>query len=226
MQVRADAWWAERERQYQDRPEVRAEIERLRAEAAERNARLNAYVESLERRIEAGDPRAQERLDEALTLDACETDPPEPSAREDAAEWRAFFREVLGRDMPLNAAHEAEDYSIDAAAPPDVNGWAAAYYEVSYPRGFDDGELAAERGELTFKQLLAQRYRELHASHDKPRAKPDAARLAADSFPSPVQPSPPRQGGRESARQVQPPSPHTGRQPEPQVSQRARGRHI
>lgn len=210
MQTRADAWWAERDRQYKNRPEVLAEIEQLRAEAAERNAKINAYFESLERRIAAGDPRAQETLNEALTRDALDSDPPESSAREDPAEWRAFFREVLGRDMPLNAEYEAEYYSIDAAAPPDVNGWAAEYYEVNYPRGFDYGELAAERGELTFEQLLAQRYRELNASHGEPRAEvtgASAARLAAASFPGPVQPSPPQQDGHEAARQAQPPSP-------------------
>jgi hypothetical protein len=213
MQARADAWWAERDRQYRNRPEVLADIEQLRAEAAERNARLNGYFGSLERRIAAGDPRAQERLDEALTRDALETDPPEPSAREDPAEWRAFFREVLGRDMPLNAGYEAADYAIDAAAPPDINGWAAAYYEVSYPTGFDDGELAAERGGLTFQQLLAQRYRELRASHDEPRAESSAARLAAGSFPRPVQPSPARQDGREAARRMKSPSPRTASGP-------------
>jgi hypothetical protein len=177
MQALADAWWAERDRQYRNRPEVLAEIERLRAEVGQRNAAQDAYFESLERRIEAGSPQAQAALNEALTHDALETDPPEPTAKEDPSEWRAFFREVLDRDMPQNAAYEAETYRIDAAAPPDVHGRAAEYYEANYPMGFDYSELVAERQGLTFEQLSAQRYRELHAS----RAVPGAAVTGAET---------------------------------------------
>jgi hypothetical protein len=213
-QARADAWWAERDRHYRSRPEILEEIGRLRAEARQWRTVQDAYQGSLERRIETGSPGAQAELNEALARDALETDPPEPSAKEDPDEWRAFFREVLGRDMPQNAAYEAENYRIDAAAPPDVFGWAAGYYEGHYPRGFDYGELAAERQGMSLEQLYVRRYRELQASHGAPGAavtETEAPRLAEASFPCPVQPSPPGRGGHEASRQAPQSGPRTTR---------------
>jgi hypothetical protein len=214
MQARADAWWAERDRHYRNRPEVLGEIERLRAEAGQWRAAQDAYLESLERRIEAGSPGAQQELNEAMTRQALETDPPEPSAKEDPDEWGAFFREVLGRDMPHNAAYEAENYRIDAAAPPDVFGLAAEYYEAHDPVGFDYDELAAERQGLSLGQLYAQRYRELHASDGAPGTAvtgPQAAQLAGTSFPAPVQSGPPSRGGDEASRSAPRPGPRATR---------------
>ena len=211
MQAQADAWWAARNRRYRNRPEVLREIERLRAEAGRRRGAQDAHLESLERRVETGNPRAQREPDDALTRDALETDPPEPSAMDDPGEWEAFFREVLGRDMPQNASYEAENYRIDAAAPPDVSGLAAEYRETHYPRGFDHDELAAERQGMTLDQLYAERYRELQASHPGPGVAvtgTDAARLAGASFPGPVQPSPPSEGGHETARRTPRHRPH------------------
>ena len=101
VQERADAWWAERDRHYRNRPEVLAEIDRLRAVAGQRRAGEDAYLRSPEHRIEAGSPGAQQEPDEVLTWQALETGPPEPSAMEDPGEWSAFFLEVLG---PRHAA--------------------------------------------------------------------------------------------------------------------------
>ena len=164
IQAQAGDWWEKRDRLYTHRPEVLDEIRQLRTEASEQAAAKAAYLEHLEHRAEEGSPRAQQRLNEEMARQALETDPPEPSAKEDPGEWRDFFREVLGRDMPQNAAHEAESYRIDAAAPPDVGGMAAAYYEVNYPRGYDDGELEEEREGLSWEQLYRKRYEELQAS--------------------------------------------------------------
>src|SRR6185437_1001983 len=50
------------------------------------------------------------------TWQAVQTDPPEPSAKDDPKEWRAFFRQELGRDMPLNAEYEAEKHLATAPA--------------------------------------------------------------------------------------------------------------
>jgi hypothetical protein len=188
MQARADAWWAGRDRRYRSRPEIAQEIARLRSEAENRHAAEFGFQGFLERLSAAGIPAAQRELDDALTRQALETGPPEPAAREDPAEWQAFFREVLGRDMPLNGEYEAERYRIDAAAPPDVSGLLSEYLESHYPRGFDYGELAAERAGMTLAQLYAQRYRELHPG---PAPGADAAWPAKVSFPDPVQPGAP-----------------------------------
>ena len=49
MRGRAEAWWEKRELQYQERPEVAAQIERLRAEAVQRNAgQQAAHSETLD----------------------------------------------------------------------------------------------------------------------------------------------------------------------------------
>ena len=130
-----DAWWAAREATYRQRPEIRQEIESLRAEARERAREDDARAGLLEQRIQDGVPGAGQALDEELTRQATEIDPPEPSAKDDPEEWRAFFLEMHGRDMPLNAEYQAELHRIEAAAPPDVGDLAAAYYEASYPTG-------------------------------------------------------------------------------------------
>ncbi len=158
--AQADAWWADRERAYRDRPDVRREIGRLGAAAQQHAARDYARAAGLERRVQAGVPGAEQALYDELTLQALETGPAEPSAKNDPAEWIEFFRHEYGRDMPLNAAYEAERHRIEAAAPPDVGGMAAAYLEANYPVGFDHDELAAERQGITLDELDAQRYGE------------------------------------------------------------------
>lgn len=154
-EARADAWWARREQQYRERPEIREETERIRAEELEYLERQESRFRQLEARAEAGLPGAEQALTEAYTRQALETGPPEPSAKDDPEEWRAFFREEYGRDMPLNAEYEAQNHRIEAAAPADVGGMAAAYLEANYPRGFDAAELAAERYGLAVEELLA-----------------------------------------------------------------------
>jgi hypothetical protein len=164
IQAQAGDWWAKRDRLYTHRPEVLDEI-REREEEIRRDRDEDSRREhGLHGQIERGIPGAQRALNAELTRQAVETDPPRPSAKEDPREWEAFAREVLGRDMPQNAAYEAENYRIDAAAPPDVGGMAAAYYEVNYPRGYDDGELEEEREGLRWEQLYQRRYEELQAS--------------------------------------------------------------
>ena len=133
-----DTWWAAREAAYRQRPEIRQEIGRLRAEARERAQQDDARAAFLEQRIQEGAPGAGRALHEEMTRQAIEDDPPEPSAKDDPGEWRVFFREMYGRDMPLNAGYQAELHRIEAAAPPDAGGRAAAYFEANYPQGFDD----------------------------------------------------------------------------------------
>ncbi len=152
-----DAWWAAREAAYRKRPEIRQEIERLRAGADERARQDHARAGFLEQRVEQGVPEAGQALHEEMTRQATEHDPPEPSAKADPEEWRAFFREMHGRDMPLNAEYQAELHRIQAAAPPDIGGLAAAYFEASYPPGFDEIELAAERDGTTAEVVRAER---------------------------------------------------------------------
>ncbi|MGH3405539.1 MAG: hypothetical protein ACRDRJ_24065 [Streptosporangiaceae bacterium] len=208
MQARADTWWAERNRQYRGRPEIAQEIARLRGEAEDRRAAEYEYEGFLERLSAAGIPGAQRELDDAMTRQALETGPREPEARKDPAEWEAFFREVLGRDMPLNAGYEAERYAIGAAAPPDVSGLLSEYLESHDPQGFDYGELAAERGGMSLQQLFARRYRELHPD---PAPRAGAAGLAAVSFPYPVQPGAPGPGGQHAPRRAPQPGPAVNR---------------
>jgi hypothetical protein len=150
-------WWVARDAAYWQRPEIQQEIERLHAEAAELARQDAARVASLERRIEAGVPGAEQALYAELDRQAIETDPPEPTAKEDPEEWQAFFREFYGRDMPLNALYQAELHSIEAAAPPDIGGLAAEYFETNYPQGFDPDELDAEEAGKTVQQLNAER---------------------------------------------------------------------
>ena len=116
--------------------------------------------------------------------------------------------------MPQNAAYEAESYRIDAAAPPDVGGRAAEYYEAHAPVGFDYDELAAERQGMSLGQLYAQRYRDLQASDGSQGAAVtgnEAARLAGASFPGQVQPSPPSRGGHKAPRGASRPGPRLTR---------------
>jgi len=156
--ARIDAWWAEREQQYRNRPEIREEAERIRAGAQRQRDEEDARLQRLEARAAAGIPGTERALMEAYTWQAVETDPPEPSAKDDPGEWRAFFQQEYGRDMPLNAEYEAQKYRIEAAAPPDVGGMAAAYFEANYPRGFDFDELAAEQQGVSVEELCADLY--------------------------------------------------------------------
>jgi hypothetical protein len=116
----------------------------------------------------------------------------------------------MDRDMPQNAAYDAETCRIDAAAPPDVHGRAAEYYEANYPMAFDDGELAVKRQGLTFEQLYAQRFRELNASRAVPGAAvsgTETAWLGGASFPGPAELSDPRRGGHEKSSRAPQPGP-------------------
>src|SRR5579875_94975 len=106
-QDRHHAWWAARESAYRQRPEIRQEIGRLRAEAAERARHDDVRTALLEPRAGEGAPGAEQALGEELTRQAVEDDPPEPSAKGDPGEWRAYFRAMYGRDMPLNAEYQA-----------------------------------------------------------------------------------------------------------------------
>lgn len=137
----AEAWWEAREWQYRERPEITARIEVLRAEGARRRA---------------------------LAGDAAETGQREPSAMEDPAEWRIFFREVLGRDMPQNAEHEARLHQLEAADLATRDMWANGPDGTSYLHGFDAHELAAERGGISFPQLDELRYLQLSAGRREP----------------------------------------------------------
>ncbi len=49
-QARIDAWWAGREQEYRNRPEVRLETERIRAEAQRQRDEEDAYLRHLEAR--------------------------------------------------------------------------------------------------------------------------------------------------------------------------------
>lgn len=121
--ARADAWWEQREQHYQQRPGIREETGRIRAETQRHIEQQDARLRQLEARAEADIPGADQALMEAYTLQSLETGPPEPSAKDDPEEWRAFFREEYGRDMPLNAEYEAQKHRIEAAAPADVGEW-------------------------------------------------------------------------------------------------------
>jgi hypothetical protein len=132
----AEAWWEARQRQYRERPEITAQIELVRR---------------------AADPQP-------LTGDMTETGQREPWVMEDPAEWRDFFREVLGRDMPLNAEHEARLKQLDAAELLDRDMWTNGPDGTSYLHGWNADELAGERGGLSFPHLYQQRYLQLSAA--------------------------------------------------------------
>jgi hypothetical protein len=120
----------------------------------------------------------------------------EPRAFEDPAAWRAFFREVLGRDMPLNAEHEARLKQLEAADQLDRDMWANGPDGTSCLHGFDAAALAAERGGLSFPHLYQQRYLQLRAAGMPPQGTPGEApgpdiskvAAAAAEFPSPPRP--------------------------------------
>ena len=156
--ARIDAWWGEREQQYRNRPEIRQAAEQIRAEAQRQRDEEDARIQRLEALADAGIPGAERALFEAYTWQALGTDPPEPSAKDDPGNWRAFFQHEYGRAMPLNAEYEAQKYRVEAAGPPDVGGMAAAYFEANYPRGFDFDELAAEQQGVSVEELCADLY--------------------------------------------------------------------
>jgi hypothetical protein len=182
----AESWWQARQWQCQELPEVAAQVQ-----------------------SRAGDARQR-----AITRDMTRTGEQEPQVMEDPAEWRAFFREVLGRDMPRNAEHEATLHQLGAAGLLTPSMWANGPDGTSYLHGFDIGDLAAERGGLSFPQLHELRYLQLSAGRTEPGARAQAngpAQLAAASFPSPAPLSAPCQDGHDVARQVTPPCPHTAK---------------
>ena len=179
----AEAWWEARQWQYRARPEITAQIEVLRAEGARQK------------------PPAR---------DEAETGRREPWVMEDPVEWRVFFREVFGSDMPRNAEHEARFHQLDAAELLTRDMWTNGPDGTSYLHGFHAGELAAERDGFSFPHLYEQRYLQLSAGRGEPKGQTPVsgpAQLAAASFPGPVQLSAPPQDGHGAARQVTPPNP-------------------
>ena len=140
MPASAEAWWEARQWQYQERPEITAQIELLR-------------------RTSGPQP---------LTRDMTETGQREPWVMEDPAEWRVFFREVLGRDMPRNAEHEARLHQLDAAELLTAEMWTNGPDGTSYLHGWNADELAAERGGISFPQLHELRYLQLSAGRREP----------------------------------------------------------
>lgn len=178
----AEAWWEARQELYRERPEITAQVKALWT----------------------GGARQQ-----PLTRDMTETGQREPQVMEEPAEWRAFFREVLGRDMPRNAEHEARLHQLDAAELLTRDMWTNGPDETSYLHGFDAGELAAERGGISFPQLHELRYLQLSAGRGEPEGHAPAsgpAELAAASFPGPLQLSAPCDDGHDSVRQATPPN--------------------
>jgi hypothetical protein len=128
----------------------------------------------------------------------------EPQPIEDPAEWRDFFREVLGRDMPLNAEHEARFKQLDEAGLLDRDMWTNGPDGTSYLHGFDGAALASERGGLTFPHLYQRRYLQLSAAgqplqsalEETPgpkvsKAAATAAKVRAETaeFPYPLRPA-------------------------------------
>jgi hypothetical protein len=99
--------------------------------------------------------------------------------RDDPAEWRDFFREVRGCDMPLNALHEARISQFGDVLTPDM--WTNGPDGTSTLHGFDAAALARERGETSFPHLYQQRYLQLSAAGQPLRGALDG--LAARSFP-------------------------------------------
>jgi hypothetical protein len=141
----------------------------------------------------------------------------ESQPKEDPAEWRAFFREVLGLDMPLNAGHEARLNQLDAAELLTRDMWTNGPDGTSYLHGFDPAALAAERGGLSFPHLYQQRYIQLKAGPraEAAQAGPGAAtRLepspapgltAEQAFTGPVGARPPAAHARRPACAMTPP---------------------
>jgi hypothetical protein len=82
-QARIDAWWAEREQQYRNRPEIRQVAEQFRAEAQRQRDEENAHLQRLEALADAGISGAERAVFDAYTWQALGTDPPEPSAKDD-----------------------------------------------------------------------------------------------------------------------------------------------
>lgn len=128
----------------------------------------------------------------------------EPQAFENPAAWRAFFRKVLGRDMPLNAEHEARFKQLDAADLLARDMWANGPDGTSCLHGFDAAALASERGGLSFPHLYQQRYLQLSAAGlplqgalgetpgpEVGKAAVAAAEAKAAEFPSPPRPAAP-----------------------------------
>jgi hypothetical protein len=159
---REAAWWRDREGAYRARPGIQQEMARVQAEIAERAAQETARSDELERRIAAGVAGAQEALNAELTLQAVGTDPPEPSAKYDPAEWEAYYRKFWRRDLPVRAQYQADRLRIDAEAPPDVGGMTAAYYELYYPAVTPE-ELTAEWRGITVEELQAEREADFEA---------------------------------------------------------------
>jgi hypothetical protein len=127
------AWWEAREQAYRNRPEVQAAIA---AHEAAWTAELEQDQAGQAQPEEQGRPGPQEPPPRAPAFPG----PPRiPSARDDAAEWEAFFREFYGRDLPLNAARQASLNRPGPDAP---------------PGGYDDAELTAERLGVTVAELL------------------------------------------------------------------------
>jgi hypothetical protein len=152
-------WWHEREKAYQRRPEIQAEITRQLAEKDQEDAAQRDAAERLEKAFAAGKPGASDAISEYYNHDALRTSPPRPSAKGDEKEWQAFYQHFDGRDLPLHAQHNAEKYRIDADAPPDVGGMAAEYYERWQPSVHPD-DLAAEAAGMTYDELMAERRRD------------------------------------------------------------------
>jgi hypothetical protein len=155
-EIRDEAWWSARQAAYLQRPEIQEEIAQRQAGIASRDEQVRAEEERLEAALAADCPGAQEAINQHYNLDALITDPPIPSAKDDPAEWRAYFLEFDGRDLPIRAQYEAERHSINAGAPADVGGLAAEYYERYCP-SVSAEELAAEDRGMTLEELRAER---------------------------------------------------------------------
>ena len=156
----------------------------------------------------------------------------EPQPIEDPAEWKAFFRQVLGRDMPLNAEHEARLKQLDAADLLTRDMWTNGPDGTSYLHGFDAAALASERGGLSFPHLYQQRYLQLSAAGQplqgaleetpgpkvsKAAATATGVRAGAAEFPYPPLPAAPETTAAKARR---PASSRAGQQ----VPPRTRGR--
>jgi hypothetical protein len=151
-------WWAEREQT----PEHLARVAEWERECAESGREADRALEPIERAL-AADPdnrRLQEQYNQAMTLDACITGPPIPSAKDLESNWLDYFREKTGRELPLHAAYKAESHRIKSAEPPDINGWQAAYDETHYSH-IDSADLAAEWRGISVDELLREREREM-----------------------------------------------------------------